>query len=72
MKKPFVISISGISGSGKTTLANILKERLSNSAVINFDKIPVDMLGKDYCEWSESGADCNEWNLSPITDREKS
>lgn len=68
MKKPFVISISGISGSGKTTIADILKQRLQYTETIYFDSIPVDFLGRDYCEWSESGADCNEWNLKPIID----
>jgi uridine kinase len=37
MKKPFIISISGISGSGKTAVANALKARLTNAAVISFD-----------------------------------
>ncbi|HBN86396.1 MAG TPA: hypothetical protein DDZ89_21440 [Clostridiales bacterium] len=68
MKKPFIISISGISGSGKTTVANALKKRLANTEVINFDNISSDLLGRDYCEWSESGADSNEWTLTPIID----
>ncbi len=68
MKKPFIISISGISGSGKTTVANALKERIANSKVIYFDSIPGNLLGRNYCEWSESGADCNEWTLTPIID----
>lgn len=68
MKKPFVISISGISGSGKTTIANALKKRVANTEVINFDNISGDLPGQDYCEWSESGADCNEWILTPIID----
>ena len=71
MKKPFIISISGIAGSGKTTIANLLKEKLTNSEIIYFDDIPGDLLGRDYCEWSESGADCNEWKLSPIVDKIK-
>jgi uridine kinase len=29
------------------------------------------LLGRDYCEWSESCADCNEWNLVAITDEVK-
>lgn len=68
LKKPFVISISGISGSGKTTVANTLKERLVSAEIIYFDNFPGDLLSRDYCEWSESGADCNEWKLVPITD----
>ena len=71
MKKPFVISISGISGSGKTTVANLFKEMMVNTEIIYFDNIPGDLLGREYCEWSESGADCNEWNLTPITDELK-
>ena len=69
MKKPFVISISGISCSGKTTVANALKEQIANTEVVCFDNIPGDLLGRDYCEWSESGADCNEWKLTPIIDQ---
>ncbi|MCL2512734.1 MAG: hypothetical protein FWF08_02430, partial [Oscillospiraceae bacterium] len=71
MKKPFVISISGISGGGKTTAADALKAKLANTEIICFDDIPGDLLNRDYCEWSESGADCNEWNLSPITEKIK-
>lgn len=37
MKKPFVISISGLSGSGKTAVTNVLRARLANAAVISFD-----------------------------------
>lgn len=66
--KKYIISISGISGSGKTTIATALKERLVNAEIISFDNITGDWLGRDYCEWSESGADCNEANLSSITD----
>jgi uridine kinase/N-acetylglutamate synthase-like GNAT family acetyltransferase len=68
MKKPLVISISGISGSGKTTVANALNDWIANSKVIYFDNIPGNLLGRNYCEWSESGADCNEWILTPIID----
>ena len=72
MKKPFVISISGISGSGKTTIFNVMKERLTNTEVVFFDDIPGDLLGRDYCEWSDSGADYNEWDLSQLTEKIKS
>lgn len=68
MKKPFIISISGISGSGKTTIANSLIAQLPNSEVIYFDNMPVGLINQDYCEWSEAGADCNEWNLTSLTD----
>ncbi|MDR1328326.1 MAG: adenylyl-sulfate kinase [Oscillospiraceae bacterium] len=68
MKKPFVISISGISGSGKTTVAEALKNQLTNADIIYFDSFPGDLLGVDYCEWSESGADCNDWKLAPIVE----
>jgi cysteinyl-tRNA synthetase/uridine kinase/REP element-mobilizing transposase RayT len=37
-KKPLLVSIDGIGGSGKTTLANLLKERLPNSALIEREK----------------------------------
>jgi len=41
-------------------------ERITNARMINFDDISGDLLGRDYSEWSEAGADCNDWNLSPI------
>ncbi|MDD4296707.1 MAG: adenylyl-sulfate kinase [Ruminiclostridium sp.] len=37
MKRPFVISISGLSGSGKTSVTNALRSQLVNAAVISFD-----------------------------------
>jgi len=64
VEKPLVVSLSGISGSGKTTLAHALKSEAPNSEVISFDDISGDWLGRDYCEWSEAGADCNVWNAS--------
>jgi len=63
MKTPFVISISGISGSGKTTIAKALKNRLTSAEIVHFDDIAGDWLGRDYCEWSEAGANCNEAKL---------
>jgi len=71
MKKPFIISVSGISGSGKTTVVAALKERLPTAEVICFDDIPGDLLGRDYCEWSAAGANCNEWKLAPLIDKIK-
>ncbi len=51
MRKPFVISISGISGSGKTTVVNALKEKLENSSVISFDAFGDDVyLARDINE----------------------
>jgi len=71
MSKPFTLAVSGISGSGKTTVAKTLEKLLFNSKTIHFDMFPGDFLGKDYCEWSEAGADCNEWNLDPIINEVK-
>lgn len=67
IKKPFIISISGISGSGKTTASNALKETLNNALILYFDTYD-DMLNKDFFDWSDRGADYNEWNLSPMID----
>lgn len=64
--KPIVISISGISGAGKSTVATALYQKTDNSVLLCFDDYNGDLLGRDYCEWSEDGADANEWNLSEI------
>ena len=67
MKKPFVISISGISGGGKTTVTNALKERLPNSAVISFDDYGERVyLDRDINDWSADTNDDNEWHVEPI------
>lgn len=66
--KPIVISISGISGAGKTAVAASLYEKLNNSVLLCFDNYNGNLLGRDYCEWSEDGADANEWNLSEMID----
>ena len=63
---PVVISISGNAGSGKTTVAHALINRLSNAAMVAFDDYPSDLLGQDYCQWSENGANANAWNLECI------
>lgn len=64
--KPFIISVSGISGSGKTTVTEALSDILDDTSVIFFDSYEGDLLGRNYCEWSEEGADANEWKLDPI------
>lgn len=66
MKKPFVISISGLSGSGKTAVTKALKARLAKAAVINFDEYGDGVyLNRDINEWSEDSSD-NEWYTEPI------
>ncbi len=66
MKKPYVISISGMSGSGKTTVSNALKEQLANAVIISFDNYDAVYLDGDINEWSANGNDENEWHLEPI------
>ena len=67
MKKPFVISISGLSGSGKTTVTSALKAQLANSTVISFDDYGERVyLDRDINEWSADGEDYNEWYVEPI------
>ena len=69
MKKPFVISISGISGGGKTTVITALKKRLANSAVIYWDNYGDEVdLDRDINEWAANGHDYNEWNTKPVAD----
>ena len=72
MKKPFVISISGISGSGKTAVTNALRTRLANAAVISFDDYGERVyLDRDINEWSADSSD-NEWHTEAIaTDIER-
>ena len=66
MKKPFVISISGLSGSGKTAVTNALKARLANAAVISFDDYGDRVyLGRDINEWSADSSD-DEWHTEPV------
>ena len=61
MIKPFVVSVSGISGSGKTAAVMALKERLANSAVINFDDYGDSVyIDRDINDWSAEVGDCNE------------
>lgn len=64
--KPYVISISAISGGGKTAVATALARCLPGASILHFDDYPGDLLGRDYCQWSEAGADANEWNLSSM------
>lgn len=66
MKKPFVISISGLSGSGKTAVTNALRARLANSAIISFDDYGESVyLDRDINEWSADSSD-DEWHTEPI------
>ncbi len=66
MKKPYVISISGLSGSGKTAVTNALRARLANAAVISFDDYGEQVyLGRDINEWSANSSD-DEWHTEPI------
>lgn len=66
MKKPFVISISGLSGSGKTTVTNALKVRLVGATIISFDDYGDRVyLYRDINEWSEDSSD-DEWHTEPI------
>jgi len=66
MKKPFVISISGVSGGGKTTVTNELKDCLLNSAVVSFDDYDDIKLDRDINDWSADGNDENEWYVEPL------
>jgi uridine kinase len=67
MKKPYVISIASISGGGKTTVVAALKERLTNSILINFDDYGDEIhLDRDINDWSEAGVDYNEFHTEPI------
>jgi uridine kinase len=68
IKKPFVISVSGISGSGKTTIINEIKNRLKNSATINFDDYDEKdvYLDREINAWSADKNDYNEWHVEPI------
>lgn len=73
MKKPYVISISGISGGGKNTVAAALKETLTNDVIISFDDYDDIRLDRDINEWSANGNDENEWHVeSLVKDLDKS
>ena len=66
MKKPFVISVSGVAGAGKTTVVNALEERLDNSIIVSFDDYDDIRLDRDINEWSADTNDENEWYVEPI------
>ena len=72
MKRPFVISISGLSGSGKTAVTNALRAKLVNAAVISFDDYGDSVyLNRDINDWSEDSND-DEWYTEPVaTDVER-
>ena len=61
-----VIAVSGVSGGGKTTAVKELLNLLEGSVAIHFDSYAGDLLGMDYCQWSEAGADANAWHLDGI------
>ena len=65
-KKIITIAVSAVSGGGKTCVTNELLNLLKPSVPIFFDSYKGDLLGIDYCEWSEAGADANLWNLNPM------
>ncbi|MCL1786859.1 MAG: hypothetical protein FWG38_02630, partial [Defluviitaleaceae bacterium] len=47
----------------------LIKDALPSTTtvgIIGFDDFPGDLLGRDYCEWSEAGANCNEWDLGAM------
>ena len=66
MKRPFVISISGLSGSGKTDVTNALRSQLVNAAVISFDDYGDSVyLNRDINDWSED-SNGDEWHTKPV------
>ncbi|NOU85907.1 hypothetical protein GC102_08985 [Paenibacillus sp. LMG 31460] len=71
-QKPFVLAVSAVSGGGKTTLVKQLNATLVKSKALYFDEYDFDDSPKDICEWVESGADHNQWNLTPLINDLKS
>ena len=61
-----VITVSAVSGGGKTSTVRQLLSMLDKSAAVFFDSYKGDLLGMDYCTWSEAGADANAWHLEPL------
>ncbi|WP_422123244.1 hypothetical protein DHX103_00075 [Planococcus sp. X10-3] len=62
---PFVVAIASVSGGGKTTAVERLTQVLPNAKALYFDQF--DCEGpEDMMEWLANGADCNEWNLTPM------
>lgn len=69
--KPIVIAIAAVSGGGKTTITSQLSQVLKNAKAIYFDDYDFDG-PTNIIDWVERGADCNEWNITPlIADIEK-
>ncbi|MFD3450209.1 hypothetical protein ACFDTO_37150 [Microbacteriaceae bacterium 4G12] len=65
-ENPIVIAISGVSGGGKTTITKELGRHLDSAQVLSFDDYDFDNSPDDICEWVESGANYDEWNLSKL------
>lgn len=66
MKKPFVISVSGLSGGGKTAVANALKKRLSNSALLCLDGCSGIQLDRNINDWPADTNGESEWAVEPL------
>ncbi|KRE67815.1 hypothetical protein [Paenibacillus sp. Soil750] len=65
IKRPRVLSVSGVSGGGKTTTIKHLIHRLDHAQALYFDDYEFENC-PDICDWVEEGADYNAWVLSPL------
>jgi uridine kinase len=65
IKRPRVLSVSGVSGGGKTTTIKHLIDRLDRAQALYFDDYEFENC-PDICDWVEAGADYNAWELSPL------
>ncbi|PKR76850.1 hypothetical protein CEY16_13630 [Halalkalibacillus sediminis] len=67
-QQPFVISIASVSGGGKTTITEYLQEKLSSSCALYFDDYSFEGEPENILVWVNSGADYNQWDLSPLVE----
>lgn len=65
IKSPRVIAIGSVSGGGKTTAVTQLLSKLPDSKALFFDDYELEG-PDDVLEWVNRGADCEEWNLTPL------
>lgn len=68
---PFVIAIAGVSGGGKTAVTTYLTQELPHAKALCFDDYDFDR-SIDIINWLDSGADYNQWDLTPLINDLKS
>ena len=61
-----IISIAAVTAGGKTTIVNEIKKQVKNVMTLHFDDYAFAGEVADFYGWGKTGANYNEWNLSPL------